>query len=1099
MGDNQKNKVAFNPFRSFVITASAGCGKTHQLVNRYLHLAAVLGDSPLSRILTVTFTRKAAAEMHQRIIEKAAAVLALPREKERLETSVSRWSKTGRRPEAAAVANRILRNSQSMRVVTMDSLFSSLTSRFALEAGLPAAAEIAGADRLTEICRTAWYRLLNDPEFHEELRRCAELLEGEIGTIEDFLSRLYLSYRPSLCLRFRQEGRDPLLDLILKEENIYSASDLAADLRALLSRALPELPDNTPRRRELIEELAELLADGGLEEIVSSRFFKPLRERWIPPAGGPARFSVSRSAFKDKKTASRIDACLEKYYRFRGLRRYNRLMESLIKLYRGYEKTIAGIKKELGLIDFADVSLGAFRLMEDPGIAFTFQSGVQHLLIDEFQDTSRLQWEIFRPVMEELVAGSGMFDNQSFLAVGDQKQSIYGFREADYTLLSDLAELAGTIPDLDLLPLHKSFRSSRLIIEAVNTVFEKAPLPSFRKHVTALPPTVSSVTVYPLIEREEGDRQSDRWRLDARRVAVSIQCLVESKVPVTIRSPAGEYRQRPIRYGDIAVLYRKKKPSSLLESELVRRAIPCRREEPGGFYQRREIQDILAFLDFLCDPDDDTSLAVVLRSPLIGLSEKEFAELLASRRPGQPLRGAFRERFQDIRSAPLWEALEEISSRPAVEVLEDFLQKADARLRYLITVRDELPVLNLDKMIDLLGALPARGMGSIRQLRQTIRKLSEEDETRMAGEAGDSVRLMTIHKAKGLEFKAVYLFDAANPGPAVGRSASFELLRKPGPGVPPVIYFSPASCRPEGHPVFEGWIRRAQKESEKEELRLLYVALTRAAQHLFISGIVPHHRDGGNYDLLVASFKKLAEGGEFQRAAADPAGQNVLISLREEAFLPEAVSPPPPKKEEIDETIFIQPPPAGETIFVRPADAGRQEKKDSDPIPQGAPDLEKYRALGLAVHRALEAEMGGRPFCWDSFLDGVLGRRHPDRHWVEKELSADLKKMAALNLPVRLAGAEIKTEVPVLARMEEEKGLSRIITGTIDLLAVFPGRVEFYDYKTARRGEEPAGETGNNYRKQMKLYRHVLNDIYNLPVEGKLILTVTGKIIEMEF
>ncbi|MCX6349579.1 MAG: UvrD-helicase domain-containing protein, partial [Candidatus Aureabacteria bacterium] len=311
------------------------------------------------------------------------------------------------------------------------------------------------------------------------------------------------------------------------------------------------------------------------------------------------------------------------------------------------------VKAEAGVVDFPDIAVGAFRLLQDPGIAFTVQSGVQHLLIDEFQDTSRLQWAIFQPMMEELTSGRGIFDRQSFFAVGDVKQSIYGFREADYTLLEALASETASSKTVRLVRLSRSWRSSPLIVDFVNAVFGGSGLEGFQVHQTALPALGGSVTVYPLIPVGEGTtRKGDRWALDAQRIAASIRALVEQGVTVAEKTTEGgkdTYRRRPARWGDIAVIYRKKQCARALEEELARRNIPARRDEPGGFYQRCEVRDLLAFLDFLCDPEDRLALATLLRSPLIGLSEAEFSLLLKRAGKGslrRALEASFPEAFR---------------------------------------------------------------------------------------------------------------------------------------------------------------------------------------------------------------------------------------------------------------------------------------------------------------------------------------------------------------------------------------------------------------------------------------------------------------------
>ena len=1098
-----KTDNAFNPHKSFVITASAGSGKTHQLVNRYLHLAFTLADRRLSRILTVTFTRKAAAEMQQRIIEEAARLLSEESSRRELEAALGTWFRGKAGVAIRETANHILRNSQSMRAVTMDSLFSWLSSRFSVEAGLPVPSEVATASRQAELTRAAWFRLLNCDDCRRALHRAASILEGDLNAVLSFVEGLYRGFRPTLYLHYRGDREAMREDLTLEEGEPYSRKMLERDLWVWIESLLADFPRNTPARSKLFAEISEFLATKDLERLLSSALFKPAAARWFEENPCLPLFTVNRGKLPAelKERAEDADEYLARFCLSLKVRLYNRLVENLFVLHGYYEKIIKEVKRESALVDFADISIGAFRLLQNPGIAFTLQSGIQHLLIDEFQDTSRLQWEIFRPVAEELLSGQGVFGTQSFFAVGDLKQSIYGFREADYTLLEEVAARAAGSEGLELLTLHRSFRSSPLIIEFVNAVFEGAGLPDFRPHETAVPEVGGSVTVYPLISKEEGGgRKGDRWRKDAVRIAESISQFVEKQVPVADRVRCGgeiEYRRRPAAYGDIAVLYRKKDASVILESELARKGVPCRREEEGGFYRRREVQDILALLDFLSDPENGLALSTVLRSPLIGLPEKEFAAFLEGVGPGSSLWSAFRKANAGRRTVALEAALHGVGREPVARIVETFLQSTDARLRYQIAFGDELPAANLDTVIDLLAGLSARGVNSIRECRNTLLRMSEEDETRVAGEAGDCVRLMTVHKAKGLEFKALYLFDASFSLPEAGRSNTFVLLRHRRAGTPPLMYFPPVSCRPDGHSNYDSWREQAGREAEAEELRVFYVALTRASQHLFISGVDPGSDAPPFYERVVEAARRLAEGGDWQTTTTDHAGQEVLIRLAGPNILKLLGEAVPREPEKVDERIFKPDKSARGAVFIRPSAAGEEDTegvfREGD---IGLPD--KYRVLGLAIHRAMECRTAGKTFSIKKFLDGFMEKSHPHRAWVEEELEKDMKRMEKAKMPARLEGAELKTEVPVLDLLSPPQAPARIVTGVIDLLAVFHDRVEFYDYKSRRVAEGKEREAATRYHSQMGLYAKTLSDIYSLPVTGYLVFTATGKIIKMQ-
>lgn len=1069
-----------SPDASRVIVASAGAGKTYRLVGRYLEQAFSAPELRLSRLLTVTFTRKAAAEMQQRIIEEAARML----------TPVS--GKVS--PGPAAAAGLILRRSQTMRVMTMDSLFSWLVRRFALESGLPVGAETASPSGVAEILRIAWNRLLNSPSAAARLRPALEMLEGDIDRARSFLQKLYRDLRPVLYYRYGGEEEAGLLrDLLLPEEGAPGPEELRSSVWDLMRRALDE--DGWPPDRR--SEMAALAESGDFAALVSSRFFKPEKEGWPENDLPEEEFSLSFNYFPRKlKQYGEPVADLMRRYRLGVKRRaYNRFLTLMLELYGGYREIVSGVKAELGAVDFTDIALAACRLLRDPGIAFTVQAGVQHLLIDEFQDTNPLQWRFFRPLMEELVAGEGTYSRQSFFAVGDLKQSIYGFRGADYTLLEQLALSAGERENLVLEKLNRSWRAAPLLCDFFNTVFADGRLPMWEEHGTVRPRSPASVTVYPLVAKDDTAARrliTGRWRDDAERVARAIAA-APKRLSVRVEGENDGLRRRSCRWSDIAVIYRKARPSRYLEAALSRFGVPCRREEHGGFYERREVADTLALLDFLVEPADSAALAAVLRSPLVGIDDSGLAELLEEKSKEESLWEVLCRAGPARPRKLLADARASIGRLGLCRVLEEFFQASGARAAYRNFYGDDLPALNLDKMVDLLGEMAEKGHLSVSQCREALRRMSDEDETRMAGQAGDCVRLMTVHKAKGLEFPVLFLFDAASEMRPAGSNDTFVRLRE-GAGVPPLVYLPPSRLQPSGDPKFEDWRSRAAEEAAAEELRILYVALTRAAQHLFISGVEPPRPGPSQWERILSGAEALAAAGKWSVERADHCGQEALVSLRDETSLPEAPAVSVPAAAAVDEKIFDPAGPTGPVLF-RPA-AGEDRYRDYD-SPADESGLAKHLTLGSALHLALEGWVRGKEPDPAGILDAFLEKSRPDREWVEEEMKKDLEVMASSNFLARFAGAKkLRAELPVLDLIAGRDG-GELVSGVIDLAAVFPDRVEIYDYKTNR--VRPGGEKRHlsKYRAQMKAYAAAAARIFKLPISAYLVFTATGKVVEI--
>ncbi len=423
-------------------------------------------------------------------------------------------------------------------------------------------------------------------------------------------------------------------------------------------------------------------------------------------------------------------------------------------------------------------------------IQYKLDTRIDHLLVDEFQDTNPTQWRLLQPLLEELAAGNDD-RNRSVFLVGDKKQSIYSFRRANPALLAEASSWLRDHLQSRSYPLDASRRSAQAIIDCVNTVFGTAPLrqrlDDFNTHTTYLPDMYGRVELLPLMTATTvatGDatqtllrnplhaprisHEDQRYANEASLIATRIQTLIENKTVVTTGSVT-----RALRYGDIIILLRARTHASAYEQALRKLQIPCLSDSKGALLDNLEVHDLECLLNSLVSPYDNLALAQVLRSPVFGLSSEQLiplatagsgtwyerlARLAAERQPP----------FADIHAQlEHWRTL--TGQIPVHDLLDRIFHEAEVLQRYEAAFPPALKArvhASLTRFIELAlevdnGRYPSlpRFLDQLNRLRQS--ENDQPDES--APEEADSqrVRLMTIHGAKGLEAPVIFLADTA--------------------------------------------------------------------------------------------------------------------------------------------------------------------------------------------------------------------------------------------------------------------------------------------------------------------------------------------------
>lgn len=1115
-----------NPYHSFVVSASAGSGKTYQLSQRYLRLVAAGADP--SEILTVTFTRKAAAEMQERIFSDAVSVLASPKQAENLDREMQQFCQMAAqyyshlRPPRTAIeaAEAILTFSQSLKIQTIDSLFQELVQRFPVEAGshIPIPFRIIDTIEKNELLERAYMRLFEiaeDPKGNPEVRELLEAYltypDASVTKLRDHLEYLLNEWLYLWELQTRHEkSYQDLLFTLQSEYTDLSEDELVEVVAGLLERLATAIGKKTG---ENLLSAAEVFQKSQDPKVLRGAVFK---------AGGWELLK----RIEEKCEAHETEALLQIAYELQR-RILNRRAQTIFSLFDHYRVELEKLKQQARMVTFDDLSIGVYNLFHSPesfGVRYHVFLRMSHLLVDEFQDTSRVQWDIFSEIAEELLSGEGLAAEKGIqptvFLVGDAKQSIYAFRQGDYRLLHEAATYLESGYAASTVTMEKSWRSSQVILEQVNKVFS-APeyseyLADFKLHSTATKddkPVVPPFGSFTLVAPAEGKTSEEKRQAEAKQlVDILLHWLQEGKL--IFDKDVQAYRL--MRFSDVGVLYRKGLQSEELEQALIRAGIPYLKEERRGYYKRREVEDVIAFLTFLAMPNDNIAVATLLRSPILRMPDGDLMKLLA-----------VLQNFEDIKSRPslfyllkdhnpeifemLQASLERIGNWSIDHILLNFLERTKAFPSYTLAWGEEegrLARANLTQLIEILGTAPPRASGSILEYLGMLKEFRGVDETGNAQLQSNSITLMTMHKAKGLEFPVVILLGAEASIGSGSRRADSGFRKSLTSTRWPFVYVG--SKKDERLPEmaeYRDFIREVEAEERKEGMRLLYVAMTRAQEHFIATATQPCGADSYFTILQTGIFGDAAKGrceiapGIFGQAIRQENPDKKQVLTEQESQ---------PHEREIYIPDFDKPLPETGIQIVKPnADLFDQDFSSAGDDAVGAASkilslaqLEKLRLIDLLVHKGLQAKLKKQPWPLEESLQDTLrnsiqpisdGETEKIRETVRSHIEATWNNQAFQAL---LTSAKRCTAGLPILRLHEQT----LLDGHIDLLIEKMKGYLVIDFKTdALEGTAPGQLVAqNSYAQQLHYFTDAVAELHKTDnVQGAIVFTENGDVVQV--
>ena len=1099
----QRQVNAANPLNSTWLSANAGSGKTRVLTDRVARL--LLEQVDPQNILCLTYTKAAAAEMQNRLFKRLGAWAMMPDDALRADLTTLGFDKTITRDElnrARTLFAQAIETPGGLKIQTIHSFCAGVLRRFPLEAAV-------------------------SPQFREMEDRQAELLRAEV--MDDLLTGPHAAAVHQMLRHFT--GAD-IAVLTAEVAGKRSAFQQAPD-KAAINAAFDLAPTATRGdaftialiggESDIVDDLVEVFAD---QSATYKKFAAQLKALdlnnpdWATldtlfklflyakdsssksvnfPQSNHSKAVEAMAHLADDVHAwmDRVAAAKLHLWAIDAVDRTAALNDFAAAFVPAYEAR----KTAMGMLDFDDLIQKTKALLTDRRVAqwvlFRLDGGIDHVLVDEAQDTSPDQWAVIKQLTQEFTAGEGADPSRArtIFVVGDKKQSIYSFQGADPAafdqMRSHFADGLAAVDDRlhDEALLH-SFRSSQAILQVVDATFTRDRAKGLEPNVQHLAfkhDMPGRVDLWPVVEPTDDKPEVD-WtdpvdtispdhhfvRL-ADQIAFEIKRMIkEETIPVEI-GQSGAYNRRKVTEGDILILVQRR---SDLFSEIIRACKAAKLKIAGADRLRvgaeLAVKDLAALLSFLALPEDDLSLASALKSPLFGWSEQDIYSLAHHRPTKGYLWPALRDSNQhDQTKAVLRDLRKQADFLRPYDLIERILTRHDGRRKLLARLGSEAED-GIDALLSQALAYESTGVPSLTGFLAWMATDDLEVKRQMDSQ-GDRIRVMTVHGAKGLEAPIVFLPDTAKRRIDVKQDIlTIDNL---------AIWKTASAVSPPTITDLRDQIIAKQAE---ERMRLLYVAMTRAEKWLIV-GAAGDVGDGDEswYNIISDG---MTHAGDFEQKVGYQtvrrvqhldwgAGERVETNIT----TPDAIQPP----------VFGETPDGQRPTTRAPSDLGGAKVLPGDP---GIGDKDAAMARGTMVHMLLEhlplADPADRYALGEKLLNGTRDDTF-DPSLIDQVITI-------LNTPdlAALFGPDALTEVDVTAALPELN--DDRIHGAIDRLIVTDTTILAIDYKTNRSVPATPDQTPDGLLRQMGAYHSALKQIFpDHDIQTAILWTETATLMHL--
>ena len=1118
--ENRKKALDIN--NSIWVSASAGSGKTTVLVDRLLSL--LINDVDISKIVCITYTKTGANEMKSRIYNSLSNWATISDDLLKLEIEKRLNIKnvtTDFLNKARTLFAKVIDNIDNLKIFTIHSFCQQIISRFPIEAGIYPNFEVIDDYNSNTLIKTAINNAMllakNNPEINNSIKslilekneeKFNELINYIIGKRKEFeYIAKEVNYKSELrqIFNIKYNTEQEIIDNFLN----YDYSKIIE-----LSNYIQE-NDFTDKQKKDFQNMANLLplTEKNIDEY---KYTFVTKDNTIRKDN--TRTKIINNDFTKDIYINEANRCIEFTEDLENTKYYN-LTISVINFGIEIIKHYKLLKNERGLLDFDDLIMTTLNLLQNTEysawINYKLDSGIEHILLDEAQDTSSLQWKIMEYLTGDFFVGETKENNRTIFVVGDEKQSIFSFQGANpemfnikYNFYKKLIENSRNI--FHKIDLQKSYRSLETILKFVDTVFidknyinKISKLDSEIKHYNYRS-GIGLVEVWPLISVDK--IQKDEWELDfendietqkqellAKNIVNKIIYLVNSNRAIVTKSN----KKRKIKYGDIMILQRSRNPFflSYLIKYLNENNIPNSGVDRIDLFNNIVIKDFLSLFNFIIFNNDDLSLANLVKSPFLNLTENDLYELCRYKVDNDIT--LFESFANNEKYKKQYDFLNDIINKSkelniydlCFYVLENCNIKKNILARY-----GESITLILNNFLDFIINYEEQNNSSLISFIDFINNNKNEIKKEFE-ENLNQVKIMTVHSSKGMQAPIVFLADANNAIDE-NRENLFWIFRENNNDLP--IYKTGAKTD-----IIKNIKNINALDSHSEYFRLFYVGMTRAENELYICGVSKSKKQDENeikeekkqtwYDLSVKAMRHL----NYEEKKFDFDDKLKKLTYGIENIIDNNVDNRQQVQEykdrdkinKIIENIKIYTNTQEEIKIITPSQFYNHIDRD-----------DRYDKVNLAIlkgnaiHKLLEVLPDSKKEDGEKIADIYLNNYFTGFDNNDKQNIKHTVFNILNNEEFKFFFTEnSKSEVAIVGNID---GFS--VLGQIDRLVELEDKILILDYKNTSKNYKKIEDLPDAYIKQLQLYKKLVEKIYsNKAVECYILITGYGSLIKV--
>ena len=1099
----ENQNIALNLNNSIWVSASAGSGKTTILVKRLLKL--LVSDIDISKIICITYTRTAANEMKSRIYSELSTWVTL-NDKDLSDKLKELFNQNNIQSSILQKARILFANVvdklDDLKIFTIHSFCQQILKKFPIEAGLSPNFEIVEEIGSTVLINEAINEFLTniDKEFFEKIRPIIksenefnELITGIIDKRTD------LSYIKGFDFDYKNE--------------IYSILDIknSDNAEEYLYNFIENIPEN--KLTNTINSINDKLTESQREKY--SYLFEFLKLNYEQKVENIEKYlkiflkadyeieseNSTRNPMKKIKNISEeyyntldfeIHRCYDFWQKIWNIKSANLSILAIeigLKIIDIYEK----LKNDKYLLDYNDLIINTYRLLSNTEysawINYKLDNGIDYILLDEAQDTSKMQWLLIQTITDEFYSGYSE-KNRTIFVVGDEKQSIFKFQGANIEMFNERFEFYKKIitdsrKSFFKVDLNYSYRSLPNILKFVDTVFEDcsekiSKLTNKIQHscIRTNENDNGYIEVWsPSSVHEEKSNTNNEWKLDfspeienknkeklASEIAIKIRDMVQNKKVITIKG-----KKRNVKYSDIMILFQKRDPifMSYLIRNLNKNNVPNSGYDKLSLLNDIIIKDFICLLNFTIFPDDDLNLANIIKSPFLNLTEDELLDLCI---------------YKNENNVTLYESIKQ-KNKKVFLFLNDIIEKSNELSIYELSnyILD-----NFDNRKKITNRFSESAIETINQFLLLIKNYEDKNTSSLIGFLQslkqekieikkdldfslNQVKLMTVHASKGLQSPITFLitskFNTKNDGKLIWTENLYE-SKLP-------IY----NCKKTLNISKQDDI--VKEKLYEEYLRLLYVALTRSENELYICSWLDKDEKRDNedknkeikekkhkswYDLLLEAIKKTGKQKQFYLDEEETyyyiGEENEYKIIDEQEKINDTINSIIKNIKKCSTEIINK-------KIINPSQYYKHSDKDNNLI-----NLDTVIIKGNAVHKLLEvlpaAKIEERNEIADIYLDNSFYTLdNNERNNIKRNVLDILEKYK------EYFSNTSKSEVPIIGEVDGE-----IISGQIDRLIIKEREIVIIDYKNTIRNYNNQSDLPEAFIKQLELYKKLVSKIY---------------------